>query len=199
MDFEQTLLSTKLELLNQLLKNDEWEDVNNSNGVNTRRKFLPDSTYACFRSTGIIDRHLDELVEATWKTFDNLENNRQFDADIDQYQIVKNIDENTRLCYQVNKLPWPLWSRDMVYIQHRLEKNGVVYILMYSVDTDSVPRYDDKYVRSTINISAYTFEKSNIGTIINRFVHVEPAGNIPATLVNSYANKTRNLILHLLN
>lgn len=198
MEFDKNLLSDKLELLNQLLPYDGWEVVDNTENVDSRKKFLPASSYACFRSIGIISSPMDELVDTIWKTYDNLSNVKEFDTDIVQYRIIKNIDENTRLCHQVNNLPWPLWPRDMIYFQHRLEKDGITYILMYSIDSNDVPCDNNKYVRATINISAYTFEKSSIGTIVNRFLHVDPAGNIPLSIVYGYSNKTRKLLLHLM-
>ena len=192
MEIDQTILADALKFMEKLLPDDGWENINTADGITTQRKFLPNSSIACFRSHACIDKPINELMDFVWQVYSNFDSVKRYDPEVEQYQIIKEFDCDTRLCYQVNKLPWPIWSRDMVYMQHRVNN----CIVMYSVDVDSVPRRDDVYVRAMVNISAYVFEKTQAGTMVYRIAHVDPSGNIPAGVVNSYANKTRNLISH---
>jgi hypothetical protein len=65
---------------------------------------------------------------------------------------------------------------------------------MFSVETDTQSEQKDKYVRAVINISAYVFQQCDKGCLVYRIGHVDPAGIIPTSVINSYATKTRDII-----
>ncbi|XWV24590.1 START domain containing protein [Tupanvirus deep ocean] len=187
----------KLTFLNQLLDDNNWEVVLESEGITTQKKMLPGCDIACFRSFGVINSEKNSLVEYVWNTYSNFDSVRSYDLDVSEYGIICDFDDNSRVCRQVNSLPWPMWPRETVYLQKREDIGGASYIYMYSVECNEVPRQDNKYVRATINISAYVFRPTIDGCMVYRIAHVDPCGSIPVSLVNSYATKTTNMIRHL--
>ncbi|XWV25822.1 START domain containing protein [Tupanvirus soda lake] len=187
----------KLTFLNQLVDDNDWEVVLESEGITTQKKILHGSDIACFRSYGVVNADMDDLMEYVWNTYSSFDSVRSYDLDVSEYGIISNLDQNTRICRQVNSLPWPMWPRETVYLQRSEDCAGASYIYMYSVECNEVPRQDNKYVRAIINISAYVFRPTIDGCMVYRIAHVDPCGLIPVSLVNSYATKTTNMIRHL--
>ena len=189
----------KINFLKQLISDNNWETVLNSNGITTEKRMLPQSDIACFRSYGLINADRDDLVEFVWNTYNTKESVCYFDPDVTDYRIIKDMDDRTRLCCQINTLPWPLWQRESVYLQRLDHEQTTSYIIMYSVESNAAPIQEDKYVRTNINISAYAFESQGLSTMVYRIAHIDPSGKIPVSLVNSYANKSTTMIKHLMS
>lgn len=204
----------KLTFLQELLADQSWETVSNNEEILLQRRFLKNSPIACFKASGIVDADAESLVKFVWDTYNDESGIKKYDTDMASYTVVENFDENTRLCYQINNLSWPLWSRDVSYLQckivdgnaceqssqHDLPVKGqgnTTYILMWSVDSNATPRQDDKYVRAHINVSAYVFEQRDNGCMVHRIAHIDPAGVIPVSIINSYAEKTTHMIKNL--
>lgn len=183
----------KLKFLEDLCDNSGWEGVSNSDGVCTERRFFPDSGYACFRSYGLVTNSPDVLAEFVWKGYNDFGSMKSHDSDVTLYNIIESND-NYRVCHQINSLQWPIWPRELVYYQTCITRNDNIYILMYSTESNSVPRQDDKYVRATINISGYVFKPHENGCMVYRIAHIEPNGSIPASIINGYADKTTHMI-----
>lgn len=54
------------------------------------------------------------------------------------WEIVDEVDENTRVVRQVNKLSWPLSNRDMALASGRVEANGTHALIFRSVEHEKV-------------------------------------------------------------
>ena len=189
------LLEDKLAYLGVLFDSDGWRNAGIQGDIVSETLPVPGSSINCFRSSARIKATAADIVDYVWHTYDSRE--LMEDDEILEYEIVENITPNARVCRQVNKLPWPLWPRETVYIQHRFEHEGVVYILAYSVDHPKAPLQPTKYVRSISRVSGYVLMPSTDGTLVYRIAHVDPAGYIPASIVNSCATKT-TVVLHRL-
>jgi hypothetical protein len=55
-----------------------------------------------------------------------------------EWEIVDEVDENTRVVRQVNKLSWPLSNRDMALASGRVESDGTHALVFRSVEHDKV-------------------------------------------------------------
>lgn len=193
MNREQEKFSELVTLLNS-----EWQPVKNDDGIITEKKQMPGSNIACFKSYGHIDADPDELFDYVYRVYDSQENMKEHDSDVTEYEIIEKFKENdARICYQVNSLTWPLWSRDLVYYQTTRQVDDEYWLCMYSIESDKKPEQKDKFVRAQLNISAYGFIPDDDGTAVYRIAHVDPCGSIPAAVVNSYANKTTSMIKEL--
>lgn len=191
--------SQKINFLKQLMTDKTWRPIHTLKEIIIEKKMIEDSNIACFKSSGVINCKTDELIKYVWNIYNTKDNIQAFDPDITEYEIVNNIKNNSRVCRQVNKLPWPMWSRESVYLQMIKKDGDMSYIIMYSVDSDNVQEQPNKYVRSNVNISAYVFESCDSCTMMHRIAHIEPCGKIPSSLVNSYATKTASVIQHLMS
>lgn len=190
-------IQEKLQLLKNLISSDKWLLVKNVDNVTTKKKFFEDSNIACFSSNGLIKADTNKLSNFVWNVFSSEENMKKYDPNIVKYEVVQNIDDNTRICHQINSLPWPIWPRELVFLQSKVVEPDGTYIYMYSLDTEKVPKQTDKYVRATINISAFAFKAQQNNTLVYRLGHIDPAGMIPTAIINNYGDKTRNMILHM--
>eukprot|EP01121_Diplochlamys_sp_Union-15-3_P009955 TRINITY_DN273_c0_g1_i1.p1 TRINITY_DN273_c0_g1~~TRINITY_DN273_c0_g1_i1.p1 ORF type:complete len:205 (+),score=43.29 TRINITY_DN273_c0_g1_i1:70-684(+) len=166
---------------------DGWTQSHDANGVIGAWKTITGSSISCYRATGTVnappEKVIDELWgrrEAEWKKYDD---------GIQKWEIKEQIDANTRIVYQDNKLGFPLSNRDMVMIQGRFHEGDTYYLVFKSIDYSGAPATSDK-VRATVTISAWIFAPAEAGkTKATRILHVDPAGNIPSMVVNSQAKK----------
>lgn len=197
----------KINLLSKIINDTtDWETVNEANGITSQRKMMSGSNIACFKSFGLVNAGAEKLKSFVWNVYDNELSMKKYDPEMLRYQIIEDLSvspnsgELARLCYQINKLPWPLWSRDLVYLQRSFDTPDGSFILMYSVESNATPRQDDKYVRANINISAYGFTQVDVNRcMVYRIAHIDPAGLIPTNVINSYASKTTKMIEQLKN
>ena len=189
-------VETKFVELMELLDS-EWNIVKYENDIATERKFLPGCDIACFKSTGYVKADPGDLMEYVASIYDSTENMKKHDPEITHYEVVHDLTDDTRLCYQINSLGWPLWPRDLVYLQTIRKEDDAYWIYMYSVESEDKPEQNDKYVRANLNISAYGFIPKDDGSVVHRIAHVDPGGSIPVGIINNYANKTANMIKEL--
>ena len=189
-------VETKFVELMELLDS-EWNIVKYENDIATERKFLPGCDIACFKSTGYVKADPGDLMEYVASIYDSTENMKKHDLEIINYEVVHDLTDDTRLCYQINSLGWPLWPRDLVYLQTIRKEDDAYWIYMYSVESGDKPEQKDKYVRANLNISAYGFIPKDDGSVVHRIAHVDPGGSIPVGIINNYANKTANMIKEL--
>lgn len=185
----------KLKLLEKLLSDSNWELVKENDDITMKRKFLKGSKIACFKSNGLIKAGMDELVDFIWNTFDSKENMLKNDQSIMEYDVIENIDDNNRICRQINSLPWPIRSREFVFMQTKVIDEERTYVLMFSVDYDGkIPKTPNWCVKATINISGFVFEQEKDSCMVHRLAHINPAGFIPIPIINNYSDKTMLMI-----
>ena len=190
--------SEKIKFLTKLMNDDDWELFKTETGVLTERKFIRNSDIACFRSSGFVYASPEDLLNYVSQIYDSFESIKQYDNDVTHYEVVVDkLTDDSRLCYQVNSLSWPIWSRDVLYVQMMKKVDDSYWLVMYSVESPIRPIQADKYVRAVINISAYGFTPENDGCRVCRIAHIDPQGSIPVSVINSYADKTSNVIKRL--
>eukprot|EP01123_Difflugia_compressa_P013783 TRINITY_DN6619_c0_g1_i1.p1 TRINITY_DN6619_c0_g1~~TRINITY_DN6619_c0_g1_i1.p1 ORF type:complete len:142 (+),score=19.82 TRINITY_DN6619_c0_g1_i1:218-643(+) len=119
------------------------------------------------------------------------------------YEILQQINNNVKIVWQANSLPWPLWSRDavMISIKHidynntnNDAHNNVSYMITSTsvgIDGASLHPCDKKrYERSVVHINTFYFESLQGGKCrLTRLVNVDPVGSIPPTVVNTQARR----------
>lgn len=193
-------ISHKLDLFIKLIEDNDWQTIEQTPHIVTQRRFTEENNnLACYRSYGHVKRNFKDLANYVLSLYDNHENARKFDNDISEYAVIASVDDHTRICRQVNSLPWPIWSRESLYLQTCKAYDESAYIIMYSIDHDNVPEQTDKYVRSNIIISGYAFISVPDGTIVHRLAQIHPGGYIPTSILNNYSSKCKIVIDHLQN
>lgn len=177
------------------LEIDKWNTLSEDNGIITQ-EINVGQALTCGRAYGIISGQFDNIVQSVWDIYTDIESMLKLDPDVIEFEVMQNFDEDTRLIRHVNKLPWPMWPREFVYIQHRVYVNpDTAYIYMYSCDGH--PENPDKYVRGNICISAFSFKNSELGIFVYRSGLIDPCGNIPVSIVNMYRSKAADNLRYI--
>ena len=189
-------LENKIDFLNKL-KEESWHHVGTHKEIVIEKKHIHGSDIICFRSYGVVNAKPAELHQYVWEIMDDWDTIKIFEKSISSHRIVKQVDDNTRLCHQTNKVPWPLTERELVYMQHRIIINEIPHIIMYSTDSDEIICNEDKYVRAHIHILSYIFEEHADGCMVYLVAQFDPAGYIPHALLSAYTTKTTSLIKFL--
>lgn len=187
----------KINFLNSLIEDKEWICISNQDDIITEQKNVENANMCCLRYYSIINAKPEELQSHIWDIYKKMDTIKQFESTLENYCVVKYYDDNTRLCYETNKLPWPLWPRELVYLQRRIRNNGTLYILMYSVEPPEIVCDKNKYVRAYINVSAFILKPYVNKTLLYRVMYFDPAGVIPSSLITTYATRATSLIKYL--
>lgn len=185
-------MNTIDEKINFLLQsiNYEWEYFNSSENIITDRYFFPSYEIACFRSFGTINAKMHQIIDIIWCTYTTEFDMKIYEKSISCYQVMENIDKDSRICYQVNALPWPFQKRDLFYFQKKVIKDDLSYILMYSINA---PPQND-HVRAIVNISGYVVIPSANKCTLYRIAQIDPGGYIPNFIINHFVGKNANMI-----
>eukprot|EP01087_Luapelamoeba_hula_P001260 TRINITY_DN10_c0_g1_i1.p1 TRINITY_DN10_c0_g1~~TRINITY_DN10_c0_g1_i1.p1 ORF type:complete len:206 (-),score=36.84 TRINITY_DN10_c0_g1_i1:52-669(-) len=154
------------------------------------------SSFNIIRATGTVRGITPKaLMDKVW-AFGKPEWQKWSD-DIEEWRVVETVDANTRVIHQVNKLTWPLWSRDAVLAQSRVTEGDNEYLIMFSVDHEGAPVQEKKYVRATVSTSLFAFEAAGSDTKVTRVVHLDPQGSIPSGLVNARSDAVLEIVQQL--
>lgn len=103
-----------------------------------------------------------------------------------------------KICYQINKLPFPLWNRDTVALWTMFDEgNGSYRLVATSIEDDRHPVYTKQYVRNQLFVSSFLLTPEKGGTLITRIMHVNPMGQIPRRVINYGAAKLHSAMAKL--
>lgn len=78
----------------------DWEFVKQTDNMTMKRRFLPGSDIACFKSNGLVKAKTETLSDFIWNVFSNEKHMEVNDPNILKYEVIENIDENTRKLLQ---------------------------------------------------------------------------------------------------
>lgn len=190
-------LEDKIKFLKKILKDKSWHHVAKHNDIMIEKKHIDGSDLICFRSYSTVNAKPEELYQYVWKILNDWDTIKIFEKSIISHRVVEHYDDNTRLCHQTNKVPWPLTDRELVYMQHCVTIDEIPHIIMYSTDIEEIEYDEDRYVRAHIHILSYIFEPHDDGCMIYLVAHLDPAGSIPHSIINAYSSKTTSLIRFL--
>merc|ERR1712093_246997 len=186
-----TAAEKAFEQAKQLLSDNGWTPRKQGDGCTLEERELPGEPIKAFKVEGIINRPVKECGDKLWN-FRQAEW-QKLDSDCELFNVVEEGDD-LRLVYQLNKIPWPLWQRDVSVLWRRIEEDGAFYFVATSIDNPKVPEYKDKYVRATLTFSLIALvPEGDSKTKFTRVLHVNPAGNIPAAFVNASADRMLQL------
>ena len=175
-----------------LLSQTDWNLISDNNGVMLESKSFPEiCPVSCFRADAIIENNSEFLSNCIWNQTEEDVKNK--DTDVLSWEI---LDEGPdwKVFRQINRMPWPIWSREVVCAQVKVQKEDTTWIVMFSVNHQAAPRQDNQYVRAVIHQSIYKFIKEDNKTHVWKLSHIDPSGNIPAFVIDLYANKLAQVL-----
>ena len=92
-----------------------------------------------------------------------------------------------------HKMPWPIYPRETVFTQHKIEEidehgNDLVWLVGYSVNHNKAPYKSKENVRTDVHMSVYKFRQiSPNKTEVSRVAQVDPCGLIPKVVIDMKA------------
>eukprot|EP01098_Paradermamoeba_levis_P007339 TRINITY_DN3026_c0_g1_i1.p1 TRINITY_DN3026_c0_g1~~TRINITY_DN3026_c0_g1_i1.p1 ORF type:complete len:198 (-),score=74.63 TRINITY_DN3026_c0_g1_i1:58-651(-) len=176
------------EVLHLAGETEGWKVTKDGNGAVLSEKGVEGSALNMFRVVAVVPHPPKKVIDTLWSW--GLAEWKEYDPDVKEWRVVQQIDDNTRVLYQVNSLPWPLWARDTCLTQARREKDGTFALLLKSTSHADAPEKPKDYVRAQVLTSAFIFAPEGADkTKFIRIVHVDPSGNIPSSVVNSSAKQ----------
>lgn len=183
-----SVFNNKLNLLHKLTNDTKWDFLYEANGMRFESAQIDDSGFLCVKASGMINCSASEALDYTWEFTRSANNVSNVDDTITLFQIL-DAKDNSRKFYQANKLPWPLYPRDLVAMSHKLDDDKS--ILMYSVPHEVI---DTNCVRSDLTISVHAFTDKGDKCEVIRIAHLNPNGSIPSAIVNMYTDKAAAMI-----
>jgi hypothetical protein len=137
----------------EFLAQNDWIMVSEINDVKLESKPFPEICPTdCFRASGFVNVAPDVLWNEIWN--DDEESNKRKDIDIVEWKLIER-DTNYKVFSQINKMPWPLWSREACCALVKIKEENTYWSLIFSINHDKVPLKDDTYVRPIVHMSVY--------------------------------------------
>ena len=187
------LIKNKIKYFNQLL-NKPWKYSTIYKNITIEHLQIDESPYIAIKANGNINNY-KILIDQIWNCTTLNDIKKMFPNTI-VFEILQNIDDNTRLIYQVNKDSF-IDPRESIYLLVRQDN----MILSFSIDYD-YPSQVKYSVRTNVPISGFLFSATGSSTEnecnITYILHAEPGGLIPSFLVNNYIDRhIKSIIDHI--
>ena len=178
----------------------DWEltQASDETKVYTRKKIGEK-----FKELKILTRYRTKL-NAIMAAFDDTERHKDWVYKTPESYTVEKVDDKTIIYYVKSDLPFPIADRDLV-IKYKWEQDpDTKVILTESVGIIGKVKTDDSTIRVDDFVSKYTLTPKADGWIdIEYYAKMDPAGKIPAWLVNLAVTtgpiKTMNNLFDLLD
>eukprot|EP01097_Dermamoeba_algensis_P006443 TRINITY_DN4036_c0_g1_i1.p1 TRINITY_DN4036_c0_g1~~TRINITY_DN4036_c0_g1_i1.p1 ORF type:complete len:200 (-),score=53.15 TRINITY_DN4036_c0_g1_i1:128-727(-) len=160
-----------------------WKVAHEKNGNVLYEKPAAGSSFNLYKCVGKIPIPPEKAVNSLWAW--DKEKWKAYDSDVTAWEVVDNVNDSTRILYQTNKLPWPLYPRDMVMVQAKKSKDGAYGLILKSTTHEKKPETPSSTQRADVHHSSFIFLPDGEGSKFYRIVHIDPRGVIPASVVNS--------------
>mmetsp|Transcript_11119 Transcript_11119/g.16687 ORF Transcript_11119/g.16687 Transcript_11119/m.16687 type:complete len:157 (+) Transcript_11119:180-650(+) len=149
-----------------------------------------------FKGTAEVSGTPEKLSSSLWSLDE--ETMKQWDEKCLKWNA-EELADNVKLICQETKLPWPLWNRDLTHLWSKHEEGDDIWHVWRETEHPDHPERPKEFVRAKVLLAAAVFKKADDNkTTITRLVHVDPAGNVPSSFVNSQAtNKVAGFISNL--
>ena len=164
-----------------------WQLKKEKEGIKIYAGDVPNANIKAFRVTCTLDATLSQL---TALLLDIKAHERWVYSTKTSY-LVKQLGPNHCIYYSEMSLPWPLTNRDVVAEMNISQQPGskVMYVTVNAVG-NYVPLHEDK-VRVPLSKVSWTVTLiGNSKLSIEYIAQVDPGGDIPAWLVNSFSAKS---------
>ena len=174
---------------------EDWTLISkNENGTILEKKHFPSiSSFECYRLNTIINKSKEELVNKIWDVDENIV--KKNDPEISSWVQLES-GENWKICQQFNNMPMPLYMRELLFTQAKIEEENTTWLVATSIPDHSA-KSDHPYwcVRAHIYMSVWGFTTiSPTQTNVCRIIHVEPSGLIPPFVVDATVSKHIKII-----
>jgi hypothetical protein len=183
-----------LERAKDYLRLPDWALVSENEHTTVSKLSYSDiSAFSCYRLVAIIPKSKDHLVDKVWNVTESIVKSN--DSEIDSW-IELESDFNWKVCQQFNSMPWPLYQRELLFGQAKIEDGHTTWLVASSIDDHPKKSVTpSRCERAKIHMSIWGFTPiGENSTQVTRIVHVEPGGWIPELVVNATIGKHVTII-----
>jgi hypothetical protein len=160
-----------------------WRFQQEVNGVSIYKRPFPDSDVAMFKGISIVDASVAVIAEI----LRDLPAYPQWMANVMLGRVEKYFDPNSMIVYNIIDFPWPATDRDAVLKSETSvdDKSGEIIVTSRAMANYPLPK-NEKLVRTDKLIQKFVLEFiEKDKTRVSYIIHIDPKGNLPASLVNT--------------
>jgi hypothetical protein len=116
---------------------------------------------------------------------DDVPNYSKWVYKLDDSKIIKKINDQEMLYYNVMDFPWPLTDRDMIAYNKVYQDPQSKIVTSHSIGVPSQLEEHEDFVRiKTVEVK-YILKPNQDGTVtVDYYLKSDPAGNLPAWIIN---------------
>jgi hypothetical protein len=184
------IITTVLEKIGQK----DWRLISDQNGTTLESKsYLNVCLMPCYRARRPkIQKSPTNLLGRVWNI--NKKIVMQDDPDVTDWEVLEE-GKGWRIIWQKMKLPFPIWPRDIVYVQTMVDHGDSTYLVMYSTTHPKAPEDPTQFVRSQMHTNVFGFQKRGDGLTDGfKVTQIDPAGSIPTWVVNMFTGKLTGML-----
>lgn len=140
------------------------------------------------KAVGIIEHSLDKIL--SFVNPSSLDEMKQGDPEIVDFVVKRKINDSVQIIYSAHATPFPVSTRELLYVRCVKKYDNIVVVSGSSINMKDEPVVD-KRVRAAIYSSGWVIEPLEENKCrVTRILQLDPKGNIPTMIVNSYKKKT---------
>lgn len=169
----------------ELFLSEEWKPVSCNDEIHLSNLQLDICPFPAYRVRGSYLKSREEMVNKIWGVVSE-DMAKKNDPKLTSWTQVDN-GVDWKVLTQTNSVVWPIWPRQVLISQVRIDEGNHTYLVGESVDHPAV-KLADGHVMAQLHMSVYDFCDNNDGTTtVDRITLLDPQGGMPVSLVTMYS------------
>ncbi|KQC08008.1 MAG: hypothetical protein APR62_05530 [Smithella sp. SDB] len=167
---------------------EDWKFEHTRDGIDVYTRAISGSSIYAFKGVGIMDAPLEEVAEL----INDISATPQWASDMKEARILSKKDDYNMLVYNILDLPWPVSDRDFV-VESKAEidlSKGRVIICANALKDPPIPKNNECVRVKNLQIKYLLEYIDREHTRVTLTGWADPAGYLPAAVVNLTATKT---------
>ncbi len=166
---------------------DDWKLQKNKNGIQVYSAEFPDSKIRAIRVVANYDAAPEKIADIVM----DINLSMEWVSHLKSCYLIQRVSENELYYYAEVKLPWPVLNRDFVAHLTRIENMQTRTITIYGPAVTGLVPEKKGTIRITNSIGKWIIVPLDSNQVrVEYALHVDPAGSLPAWLVNMFSGET---------
>ena len=175
-----------------LRSNKSWVFEMNKNNVELSRLSVNTCPFPAYHVKSVYNKSKEDLVQKIWGV-DSEEKAKANDPKLVTWKCVDS-GKNWKVITQTNSVVWPVWNRQLTFLQVRIDEGDHTYLVGTTIDRKDVKNLSYDHVIADLHMSVYDYHDNKNGTTtVDRITLLDPQGSIPVSLVTMYSSNLVNL------
>jgi len=161
-----------------------WQLKKDDNGIQIYTRKIDGSNFKEYKAETFINASIDEVVRELLYRAPNYTPSYEYGIN---YLVQEKV-TGQRVYYAKHKMPWPLKDRDVVSTIEVIQQNTSSAKIEIRATPEKF-KYDKNVIRIKDIKGYWLIERFNKGVKLTQQLHLDPRGNIPAFVSNSFILK----------